>query len=62
MTSFFDTTTNLGLTNLCQSVGVDFNDDNSNKQDEDYNGDDHNVDYNDDNNDNESTTTMRRRQ
>ncbi len=44
-----------------QSVGVDFNNDNSNKQDEDYNGDDQNVDYNDDN-DNKTTTTMRLQQ
>ena len=46
-------------------VGVDFNNDNSNKQDEDYNGDDHNVDNNDDNDDNddnETTTTMRLQQ
>jgi hypothetical protein len=52
------------LTNFCQSVGVDFNDYNSNKQDEYYNGDDHNVDYNDnnDNNDNKTTTTMRLQQ
>ncbi len=64
MTSLFDTTTNLGLTHFCQSVGVDFNDYNSNKQDEDYNGDDQNVDYNDDNdnNDNKTTTTMRLQQ
>ncbi len=59
MTSFFDTTTNLGLTHYCQSVGVDFNDYNSNKQDEDYNGNDHNVDYNYNNDNNETTTKMR---
>ncbi len=62
MTSFFDTTTNLGLMHFWQSVGVDFNDDNSTKQDEDYNSNDHNVDYNDDNDYNETTTTMRLRQ
>ena len=45
-----------------QSVGVDFNNDNSNKLDEDYNSDDHNVDYSDKNDDNETTTTMRLQQ
>ena len=34
MTLFFDTTTNLGLMHFWKSVGVDFNNDNSNKQDE----------------------------
>ena len=64
MTLFFETKINPGLMHFWQSGGVDFNNDNSNKQDEDYNSDDHNVDYNDNNddNDNKTMTTMRLQQ